>query len=97
MKIDWEALKLEYMAAGNDVTLESLALKHEISVVQLSRRAEKEQWELLQAMYRRRLKVPQKTDILERTRADFDRQCRDALQRVAAVQKQERETKHSGK
>jgi antitoxin (DNA-binding transcriptional repressor) of toxin-antitoxin stability system len=58
MRIDWNALELEYMEAGNEVTIESLALKHGIPIARLSRRAEKDNWEWCPALFRRRMEIP---------------------------------------
>ena len=84
MRIDWNALEFEYVEAGNEVTIESLALKHGIPIARLSRRAEKDELELCQALFRRRMKIPQKTYILERTSAEWDKKCQDAFALLAA-------------
>lgn len=48
-RIDWESLKDEYMGTGDEVTLKSFASDHGVSLVALSRHAENEHWEFLQA------------------------------------------------
>ncbi|MHC1679192.1 MAG: hypothetical protein AB9886_01500 [Candidatus Cryosericum sp.] len=89
---DWEALESEYMAAGDDVTLRSLASKHGISLVRLSRRAEQGKWEFLQARWRVYMGRPQKTDILERMRREWDEEFDKIRKKLAAAQ--EREAEH---
>lgn len=93
-RIDWKALESEYMAAGDDVTLESLALRHGISLVALTRHAEVERWEFGQARWRVYMGRPQKTDILKRMREDWDKRCAKLFEKVAAFRKQELEAEH---
>lgn len=93
-RIDWKVLESEYMAAGDEVTLESLALKHGVSLVALSRHAESEMWEFGQARWRVYMGRPQKTDILKRMREDLDREFDEIWKKVAALRKQEREAAH---
>lgn len=59
-RADWKALRIEYMT-GN-MTLESLALKHGVSLVALSHRAVVESWELKRAYFRERQECIQKVD-----------------------------------
>lgn len=92
-RIDWKALESEYMAAGDEVTLESLALKHGVSLVALSRHAESEMWEFGQARFRVYMGRPQKTDILKRMREDWDKRFADLFEKAAA-RKRELEAEH---
>ena len=93
-RIDWEGIKGDYMRAGNEETLESLASKHGVSLVALSRHAENEHWEELQARWRVYMGRPQKTDILKRMREDWDRTCAEAFEKLAAARKRELEAEH---
>lgn len=93
-RIDWEGIKGDYMRAGNEETLESLALKHGVSLVALSRHANAENWEFLQARWRVYMGRPQKTDILKRMREDWDKKFEEIWKKVAALRKQEREAAH---
>ncbi|RIE05738.1 hypothetical protein [Candidatus Cryosericum terrychapinii] len=65
----WEALKSEYITSGDDMTLLSLAAKAGVSLKLLSRRAEVENWEWVQARYRQCMGCVQETDIPERRSA----------------------------
>jgi len=66
-RYDREALQGEYTAAGNDMTLLSLAAKAGVSLKLLSGRAEN--WEWVQALYHQRMACVQETDIPERRSA----------------------------
>lgn len=92
---DWKALESEYMAAGDDVTLESLASKYGISLVRLSRRAEQGKWGFLQARWRVYMGRPQKTDILERMRREWDEEFEKSWKKVATARRREAEHESS--
>jgi hypothetical protein len=94
-RIDWKALESEYMAAGDDVTLESLSSKHGVSLVALSRHAKAEMWEFGQARFRVYMGRPQKTDILKRMRENWDKRFADLFEKAAA-RKRELEAEHEG-
>lgn len=93
-RIDWEGIKGDYMRAEDEVTLESLASKHGVSLVALSRHAESEMWEFLQARFRVYMGRPQKTDLLKRMREDWDKKFEEIWKKVAALRKQEQEEEH---
>jgi len=95
-RIDWERLKDEYMGTGDEVTLKSFASDHGVSLVALSRHAENEHWEFLQARWRVYMGRPQKTDILKRMREDWDKKCAEAFAKLAALRKRELEEKREG-
>jgi hypothetical protein len=93
-RIDWEAVREEYMRAGDEVTLKSLASDHGISPVALARHAESESWEFLQARWRVHMGRPQKTDILKRTREEWDKECKEAFAKLEECRKTELKARH---
>ena len=93
-RIDWETIKGDYMRAGDEVTLESLSSKYGVSLLALSRHAESEMWEFVQARFRVYMGRPQKTDILKRYRENWDRKCAEAFEKLAAARKRELEAQH---
>jgi hypothetical protein len=72
MRYDWKALRDLYVRADDELTLETLAAGAGLNEDRIVKRAQEENWELTQALYRQRMGIPQKSDILEWCRADWD-------------------------
>jgi len=68
-RYDREAFRMEYVTAGDDMTLELLSSMSGISLVQVSRRAGVGNWERVQSRDRQRMGCVRATDILDRRRS----------------------------
>jgi len=95
-RYDWKALQDQYVQGGDDLTLETLAAGAGLNVKHIKKRAEEENWEFMQARWRVYMRRPQKTDILKRMRADWDKKCREAWKMIAEARKRELEAEHEG-
>jgi len=90
MRYDWKALRDLYVRADDELTLEALAAGAGLNEDRIAKRAQKENWELTQAFYRRRMGIPQKSAIIARTRAEFDESYKKAFEVLAAAKIGER-------
>jgi hypothetical protein len=96
MRYDWRDLRNLCIQADDELTLDTLAAGAGFDADRIEKRAKAENWELMQAVYRRRLGRPQKTDILERTWAESDAQCQRLPEKVCpALAWEERHAKQS--
>ena len=97
-RYDWKALQDRYVQGDDDLTLETLAAGAGLNVKRIKKRADEENWEFMQARWCVYMGRPQKTDILKRCRADWDKKCAEAWKKVAEARKRELEAKYeSGK
>ncbi|MCX6083619.1 MAG: hypothetical protein NT102_01460 [Caldiserica bacterium] len=95
MRYDWKTLRDLYVRADDELTLETLAAGAGLNEDRIVKRAQAENWELTQALYRQRMGIPQKSDILERWRADWDASGKKAWDAVAAAREREQKAHHA--
>jgi len=93
MRYDWKALRDLYVRA-DELTLGTLAADAGLNADRIAERAQEENWELTQPLYRQRMGIPQKSAISARTWAEFDESCNQAWKAVAAALERELEVHH---
>ena len=94
LRYDWKTLRELYVRGDDELSLETLAAGAGLDEDRIVRRATLENWEFQQARYRVYMGIPQKSDILERWRADWDKKCREAWKMIAEARKRELEAEH---
>jgi hypothetical protein len=91
LRYDWRALRSLYVQGDDELTLDTLAAGAGLDADRTEKRAKAEDWEFMQARYRVRMGIPQKTDILDRCRDEWDAQCKAAFVKLDALKQREKE------